>query len=59
MRKVIAMVKLSGTEINVFYGHECYSLITGKEFCDCDECAEIRPKIYEQIWKEIKRNRKP
>lgn len=49
---------LSATEINTFYGHECYSRITGKEACDCKECAEIRPKIYKKLWREIKKSQK-
>jgi len=44
---------LKASEINIFYGHECYALISGKEFCDCEECAQIRPKIYEAIWRDI------
>ena len=46
---------MRATEINVFYGHEGYARITGKEYCDCTECAVIRPKIYEMLWRESKK----
>ena len=46
---------LTQTEINTYYGHECYARITGKETCDCDLCAEIRPKIYARLWRQSKK----
>jgi len=43
------------TEVNIFYGHKLYAKLNGKEFCDCEECVEIRKKIYKSIWKKSKR----
>jgi len=49
-------VTLKTSEINVFYGHELYANLTGKKFCSCMECAEIRPKIYSKIWRLVKKS---
>lgn len=48
---------MRSTEINIFYGHEAYSLVTGKQYCDCSECAKLRPEIYKLIWNQIKRKK--
>jgi uncharacterized protein YbaR (Trm112 family) len=48
-------VYMRQSEINTFYGHEIYAHLTGKEFCDCEECTEIRPKIYAMLWRKTKK----
>lgn len=47
---------LSQTAINVFYGHELYVHLMGREYCDCEDCAQIRPEIYNRIWKLVKKS---
>jgi len=48
-------VTISQTEINVFYSHELSARLDGKEACPCDECAEIRLKIFKRMWRQIKK----
>lgn len=42
------------SEIGLFYGHELYARLTGKETCDCEKCAEVRPYIYKLLWRDAK-----
>ena len=50
-------MSLKASEINIFYGHEAYVYTQGKEFCDCEECAEIRPKIYKRVWRDLNKEK--
>lgn len=45
---------LTQSEINIFYGHELYARLMSREACGCEECAEIRPKIFKRVWKSVK-----
>lgn len=47
------MKKPTETEVNIYYGHELYARLNGRQACDCPECEEIRPKIEYLIWKEL------
>jgi len=50
-------MSLRQTELNTFYGHQIYAYIRWKkDYCECEECAEIRPKIYKRIWREVKKS---